>query len=139
MSKSLVKADSKIEKLEGYDELLCDIRGLLEKAKYYAYKAVDNIRVQTYWQIGERIVGKELQHKERADYGKKVIEMLAIDLGFDRRLFYRIVKFYRMYQIVATVSPQLSWSHYEVLITMEDNEIRRFYEQQTLQNAWSVR
>ena len=138
-SKSLVKADNKEEKPEGYDELLYDINSLLEKAKYYAYKAVDNIRVQTYWQMGERILREELEHKERADYGKRVIEMLAEDLGFDRRLFYRIVKFYRTYPIVATVSPQLSWSHYEVLIAIEGNEIRRFYEQRTVQNAWSVR
>ncbi len=141
MSKSAITVTNKIEKLklEGYDELLYDLKSLLEKAKYYTYKAVDNIRVQTYWQMGERILREELQHKERGDYGKKVIEMLAVDLGFDRRLFYRIVKFYRTYPIVATVSPQLSWSHYEVLIAIEDNEIRRFYMQQTIQNAWSVR
>ena len=139
MSKPLVKIGNKVEELEGYGELLYDIRTLLEKARYSAYKTVDNIRVQTYWQIGERIVREELQHNGRADYGKRVVEMLAVDIGFDRRLFYRIVKFYRTYPIVATVSPQLSWSHYEVLITVEDNEIRRFYEQQTIQNAWSVR
>lgn len=130
MSESLVKANNKVENLEDYDELLCDIRGLLERAKYHAYKAVDNLRVQTYWQIGERIVREELQHKERADYGKRVIEMLAVDIGFDRRLFYRIVKFYRMYQIVATVSPQLSWSHYEALITMgQMNKYLNYYKE----------
>jgi len=38
----LVKADNKAEKSEGYGGLLCDARSLLEKAKYHAYKAVDN-------------------------------------------------------------------------------------------------
>ncbi len=138
MDKLAVK-DNKAGKLERYDELLYDIKSLLERAKYAAYKTVDNIRVQTYWQIGERIAREEFQHKERAEYGKRAIEMLAKDLGFERRLFYRIVKFYRKYPIVVTVSPQLTWSHYEALITIEDNKIRLFYGQQTLQNVWSIR
>lgn len=111
MSKSLVKANSKVENREGYSELLCDVMGLPEKAKYPAYKAIDNLRVQTYWQIGERIVKKELLHKERADYGKGVIEMLALDLGLARRTMFEIVQFYRVYPIVHTLSAQLSWSH----------------------------
>ncbi len=41
--------------IENYPELLQDLQSLLTKAKYQAYKAVDNLRVQTYWQIGERI------------------------------------------------------------------------------------
>ncbi|MGB3477816.1 MAG: hypothetical protein WBB67_01505 [bacterium] len=44
-----------LRKLEDYNEILKDIHSLLERTKYQAYKAVDNIRVQTYWQIGERI------------------------------------------------------------------------------------
>jgi predicted nuclease of restriction endonuclease-like (RecB) superfamily len=127
------------EELVGYAEILNDIKSILEKAKYQAYKAVDNIRVQTYWQVGERIVRGELRHNERADYGERLIENLARDLMFDRRLFYRVVGFYRIYPIVVTVSPQLSWSHYEVLISVDGKEIRQFYEQQAIQNTWSVR
>lgn len=38
-----------------YIILINEVKYLLDKAKSQAYKAVDNIRVQTYWQIGERI------------------------------------------------------------------------------------
>ena len=114
-SESLIKLDNKAERLEGYDELLYDIKGLLEKAEYHAYKAVDNIRVQTYQQIGERIVREELQHKERADYGKRVVEILAVDLGFTRRLMFEIVQFYKTYPIVHALRAQLSWTHYGIL------------------------
>ena len=96
--------------LEGYTEILKDIKSLLEKAKYRAYKAVDNLRVQTYWQIGERIVRGELQHRERADYGERVIERLASDLDIAKRNLHNTVRFYRVYPIVQTVSAQLSWS-----------------------------
>ena len=127
------------EGLEGYTEILQDIKSLLEKAKYRAYKAVDNLRVQTYWQIGERIVRGELQHRERADYGERVIERLASDLDIAKRNVHNIVRLYRVYPIVQTVSAQLSWSHFVVLIYLNNKEERLFYEQQTIQNAWSVR
>jgi len=127
------------EGLEGYTEILQDIKSLLEKARYRAYKAVDNLRVQTNWQIGDRIVRGELQHRERADYGERVIENLSIDLDIQRRDIYRMVQFYRTYPIVTSLMSQLSWTHYTVLITITDNEKRRFYEAHTIQNAWSVR
>ncbi|MCK4613636.1 MAG: DUF1016 family protein [Thermoplasmata archaeon] len=137
--KALAKQNKKIDRLEGYNEILTDIQSLLEKAKYQAYKAVDNLRVQTYWQIGERIVRGELEHKERADYGERLIENLASDLGFSRRLMYEIVKSYETYPIVQTVSAQLSWSHYTTLIRVVAKQERKFYEIQSIQNRWSVR
>jgi len=127
------------EGLEGYTEILQDIKSLLEKARYKAYKAVDNLRVQTYWQIGERIVRGELQHRERADYGEQIIEKLASDLDIAKRNLHNTVRFCRVYPIVQTVSAQLSWSHFVVLIYLDNKKERQFYEQQTIQNAWSVR
>ncbi|MBL7117729.1 MAG: DUF1016 family protein [Candidatus Syntrophoarchaeum sp.] len=127
------------EGLEGYTEILQDIKSLLEKAKYRAYKAVDNLKVQTYWQIGERIVRGELQHRERADYGERVIARLASDLDIAKRNLHNTVRFYKVYPIVQTVSAQLSWSHFVELIYLDNKEERPFYEQHTIQNAWSVR
>ncbi len=123
----------------GYKELLQDLRTLLTKAKYQAYKAVDNLRVQTYWQMGERVVREELEHKERAAYGDYLINRLASDLGFSKRVLYEIVQFYRTYPIVQTVSAQLAWSHITELIKLSNKKERDFYEQQIVQNGWSVR
>ncbi len=123
---------------EGYSQVLNDIRFLLDKAKAQAYKAVDNIRVQTYWQIGERIAREELEHKDRADYGKQIINNLAGDLGFKRDELYRIVQFYNAYPIVVTLSRQLSWTHYELLVSISNKEERQFYEFQAIQNSWST-
>ncbi len=123
----------------GYKELLRDLRSLLIKAKYQAYKAVDNLRVQTYWQVGERIVREELQNKEKAEYGARLIERLAPDLGFSKVMLHYMVRFYTVYPIVQTVSEQLSWSHIVELIYIENKEERGFYEQQTILNGWSTR
>jgi len=133
------KTKAEIEKLEGYDEILQDIRSLLQRATYQAYKAVDNLRVQAYWQVGERMDRAVLEHKERADYGERAIERLSFDLGFQRRLLYRMLQFFRTYPIVSTLSTQLSWSHYQELMLISEPDERQFYEIQAIQNTWSVR
>ena len=125
--------------IAGYDALLKDIHSILNKGLSKAYQAVDNIKVQTYWQIGERIVREELEHKNRADYGKRIIEKLANDTGFSRRVLFEIIQFYRIYPIVQTVSAQLSWSHFVELIKLKGDEQRRFYEVQSIINTWSIR
>jgi len=126
-------------KLEPYNNLLKDIKSILQKGLTKAYKAVDNIKVQTYWQVGERIAREELEHKDRADYGKRVIESLARDIGFSRRSMYEIVQFYKAYPIVHTLSAQLSWSHYTIFMKIKEKQKRKFYEYNSIQNIWSVR
>lgn len=133
------KQQNKEGELENYKGILDDVKSILENGKCRAYKAVDNIRVQTYWQIGERIVREELQHKERADYGKKQIDNLAKDLGIGKVNLHYMVRIYTIYPIIQTVSEQLSWSHLVELIYVESKDKRLFYEQQTIQNVWSVR
>ena len=122
-----------------YGLLLNDVRSIIDRGLSKAYKAVDNLKVQTYWQIGERVVREELNHKDRAGYGKNIIEKLAADLSFSRRLMFEIVQFYRGYPIVHTLCAQLSWSHYKLLIAIRKKEERQFYETQSVRNMWAVR
>ncbi|RJQ50384.1 MAG: DUF1016 family protein, partial [Nitrospiraceae bacterium] len=78
-----------------------------------------NIRVQTYWQLGERIVREELNNQDRADYGKYLVDNLAVDLGVKRQRLYEFVQFYRAHPIVRSLSGQLSWTHYRRLLAIE--------------------
>ena len=135
----MAQQDRQLANTTEYKTLLQELRDILSKGQYGAYKAVDNIRVQTYWQMGERIVREELKHKDRADYGEYLIKNLSKDLDIHRRRLYEIVKFYRTYPIVRTVSAQLSWSHYVELIEIVDNQERDFYERQAVLHSWSVR
>lgn len=116
-----------------------DIQYLLEKARVQAYKAVDNIRVQTYWQMGERIAREELNGNNRAVYNEQIIEKLSKDLSFNRVILYRILQFYKSYPIVSTLSRQLSWSHIVELLGVVNLKERQFYERITIENALSVR
>jgi len=137
MPKQVTSPDSGLNK--DYKFLLQELQSILTKGQYTAYKAVDNIKMQTYWQIGERIVREELKHKDRADYGQYLISNLAIDLNMQRQRLHEIVKFYRVYPIVRTVSGQLSWSHYLLLIEFGSDKKRTFYQHKAIQNSWSVR
>ena len=124
---------------DNYNKIRDDIRSILQKGVSKAYKAVDNLRVQTYWQIGERIVREELENKVHSNYGKELIKKLSFDLKIHERTLYRILKFYNAYPILTTVLSELSWSHYVVLIDIDIVTIRRFYEIKTVDGSWSVR
>lgn len=121
-----------------YSHLLKDIKSIMEKGLGRAYQAVDNIKVQTYWQIGERIVREELEHKQRAGYGEMIVTKLADDLNTAVQTLRHIVRFYRTYPIVSAVRRELSWSHYKIISYLEVEE-RQFYEAQVVLNAWSTR
>lgn len=127
-----------IAKIEGYNDLLKDIKSILQKGLTKAYKAVDNIKVQTFWQIGERIAREEINQK-RAGYGEEAVKRLSVDLEIHERTLYRILKFYNTYPILTTVLSELSWSHYLVLIDIKDDKQRRFYETLSVKEGWSVR
>ncbi|MBC8235496.1 DUF1016 family protein [bacterium] len=131
--------DKQLVNTQEYKNLLQELKDILAKGHHAAYKAVDNIRVQTYWQMGERIVREELKHKDRADYGEFLIANLSVDLQIAKRNLYRIVKFYRCYQKVVSLIPQLSWTHYYWLVDIDDSEKREFYERQAVLHSWSVR
>ena len=122
-----------------YQNLLRELQSILSKGLYKAYKAVDNLKVQTYWQLGERIVREELDHKDRAGYGEFMVENLAVDLRIPKRNLYRIVKFYRCYEKMASLMPQLTWTHYYHLVDIDDPAKRTFYERRAVLHSWSVR
>ena len=50
-----------------------------------------------------------------------------------------MLRFYRTYSVVTSLHPQLSWTHYTVLVEIDDTNARRFYESMTVRQAWSVR
>lgn len=132
------KAEGNKTILKGYDEIIHDVRVILEKGLRTAHRAVDYVRLKTYWEVGKRMVEGELANRGRADYGSYLVKRLAKDLGFSRYELSRMMDFYRTYPIVATVPQQLSWSHIRELLPFE-KERRTFYEAKAVDEKWSVR
>ena len=68
---------SKIEKGIESSMVYLQIKELMENAKKQVSVKINNILVQTYWEIGKIIVEDEQKNKERAEYGKKLLKELS--------------------------------------------------------------
>ena len=130
---------------KGLSAFHIEIRGILQSARSKAQTAVNSAMVEAYWLIGKRIVEEEQQGKERAEYGKQLLKNLAKALsaefckGLDERELRRIRQFYLCFPIRDTVRPELSWSHYRLLIRVEDKKARAYYQQESIEQQWSYR
>lgn len=62
---------------------LTDIKSIIEQGRKAAYSSVGSIMIETYWQIGKRIVEEEQQGKGRAGYGEQLIDKLSEQLTSD--------------------------------------------------------
>lgn len=126
-------------------ELFDSIRELLINSRSQLIKTVNTVMVQTYWQIGKLIVEDEQEGNTRAAYGKQVLENLAKELqrefgkGFDSRNLRHMRAFYLSYPIWNTVCTELSWSHYRVLLRIDNIKARTWYLHECAQQHWSVR
>ena len=125
--------------------LLLDLKFLIADASQNAIRSVDFHRTVMYWKIGERIFNEEQHGKERADYGNYLIKYLSEQLqpefgsGFSVRQLERYRQFYRMFPIASTLRTQLSWSHYKLLLSVDNEDKREYYIAETTKNNWSVR
>lgn len=96
-----------------------------------------------YWTIGQRIVEKEQQGKERANYGSYLIKNLAKQIepeygsGFSVRQLELSRQFYRTYPIANTLCSQLNWSQYKLLIAITDTDKREYYQLEAINECWS--
>ena len=133
-----------MEKLTKKD-IIDDIKEIIDKSKYIVVRNVNTIMLQTYWSIGRRIVEEEQNGKERAEYGSKMMIYLSKELtkeygrGFSRSNLQSMRNFYLLYQKSQTLSGKLSWSHYLLLLSVDDINARLFYQHECENSNWSVR
>lgn len=88
---------------------------------------IEEAKVRTYWETGRLVDRYVEQHtpsgKERAVYNKQIVERLSRDLGIDETTLYRSVLFAQQFKKVAR--GPLSWSHYRILIAVDQPEKRK--------------
>lgn len=127
--------------------LIRDIREMIEAARSAVAATVNAGLTVLYWRIGERI-NREILKGKRADYGKQILATLSQDLsrdyseGFSYSALTRMVKFAQCFPdpaIVATLSQQLSWSHFRELLSLERPLQREFYAEMCRIERWSMR
>ena len=129
------------------ENLYKNILNLLKNSKEQVLRTVNSTMVKTYFEIGRLIVEDEQKGFERAEYGKETLKNLSAKLtkelgkGFSQRNLEQMRQFYLVYSISQTVSAEfkLSWSHYLVLMRIENLSERNFYEIEAINNNWSLR
>ncbi|WP_228419989.1 DUF1016 N-terminal domain-containing protein [Chryseobacterium camelliae] len=118
-------------------KLFADVSHLIEQSRQKVAMQANSALTLLFWQVGKRIIDDVLQN-QRAEYGKQVVPTLAAQLeklygrNFIEKNVQRMMQFAEFFpdmQIVVTVSRQLSWSHFLILIPLKSDETRRFYAQ----------
>ena len=129
----------------GIDSLIHQITDLVAQGRAQVRQSVNHVMVQTYWQIGCLIVEYEQQGAERAAYGKQQLQRISAELtqrlgkGFDTRNLRNMRSFYLMFQNWNAVRTELSWTHYRVLLRVENAHARDWYLQEAIEQNWSAR
>jgi predicted nuclease of restriction endonuclease-like (RecB) superfamily len=122
------------------------VKQLLRKARQNAILSVNSLMVQTYFELGKRIVEEEQNGKAEATYGEYLLQNLSDELtaefgkGYSRRNLELIRKFYLTYRFTKSpISQRLTWTHFLNLMRIDNEDERAFYEIETVKNNWSVR
>ncbi len=124
------------------------IKQLIKEARQKSYAAINAVMLDTYWHIGQRIVEQEQQGKSRADYGARLLSLLADELtaaygkGFSTRNLWYYRQFYTLlpdWEKVNTRVQNLTWSHIRTLLRVTNKDARIWYLNEAARQTWSVR
>jgi predicted nuclease of restriction endonuclease-like (RecB) superfamily len=161
-------SNKEIRRVRTYNNLLSKIARILAEARTKLVRGINRTQVLAYREIGKEIIEFEQKGKARAKYGEELIKKLSKDMtekfgmGFSEINLRNMRRFYLEFpaQIQQTLSvksqkqqtlpavskaqggqfePMLSWSHYCELLKIEEPLARSFYEQEAIENNWSVR
>ena len=127
------------------DDLYAKVAGLISSARQQVRSAVNQAMVMTYWQIGQLIVEDEQSGKARAEYGKTVLKKMSDRLtqqfgkGFDISNLRYMRRFYLAFPIRDALRPDLSWTHYRLLLKVESEVARQWYMREASSEGWSTR
>jgi len=135
-----------LKDVEGYAQLLNDLKARIQSALTRAALAVNRELLALYWDMGKLIVERQQQH----GWGDAVIDRLSQDLrrelpdnkGFSRANLFRMRMFYLSYkdsgEFVAQLVRQIPWGHNIVIWEkVKDSKAREYYLRACIENGWS--
>lgn len=156
MKKQMISKHSSND--QSVEDVYNQIAPLIRQARTHIMRTIDTTMIQTYWNIGKFIVEEEQRGGARAEYGTELLRTLSKRLtkefgkGFGVTTLEDIRKFYLVYSRPFQIShavrgeletpifqPNLSWTHYRLLMRLTRPEARNFYEIEASQNNWSSR
>jgi len=123
------------------------VSAIIENRKFRAQSAANSEATLMFWEVGQ-YVNSIILNARRAAYGKQIVATLSLQLqvkygsSFELTNLRRMMRFaerFADYGIVATLSPQLSWSHIIELLPLKSDEARNYYAQDVLHRRYGVR
>lgn len=127
------------------ESIYASIKTILDEARSKVMRTVNFAMVQAYWEIGRIIVEEEQSGKERAEYGKALIEELSKRLaadygrGFTKTNLSYMRQFYLTFTNFHALRGELTWTHYRLLLRVDNSDARNFYLLESIENNWSTR
>jgi len=132
---------------DSLDRSFAEVVDLIRAAKTQAYRAVNTVLVELYWQVGEYVSRKV----EAENWGKGTVKGLSAHIrqamptarGFSSQNLWRMKQFFETYcsdEKLSTLSRQLPWSHnMAILSKCARPEEREFYLRLASKEGWSFR
>ena len=121
-----------------------EVKKVLQEARNKVYRTANNAMVEAYWNIGRIIVEKQ-SGNEKAEYGAELLKNLSKEMtkefgkGFTLTNLKYMRQFYLTFPKSHALSDQLSWTHYRLLMRVENENARNFYIEETIKSNWSTR
>jgi len=151
-----------------YKDFFDNVARLIEQARTYVGRTADLTMCVTYFEVGRLIVEQEQGGKVRAEYGRGLLKELSEFLnerfgkGFSETNLRNARKFFQIYsssiqQILSAeldiqkmpsiykvlldnpIPFKLSWSHYQILMRIKNDDERSFYEIEAANQQWTVK
>ena len=130
--------------LEIEDSIYKEIKSILEQARNKVYKVANSTMVEAYWNIGRVIVEKQ-GGSNKAEYGTALIKNLSKKMtkefgkGFTVANLKNMRQFYLIFQKSYALRSELTWTHYRLLMRVENENARNFYIEECIKSNWSTR
>ncbi|MCF8342972.1 MAG: PDDEXK nuclease domain-containing protein [Chitinophagaceae bacterium] len=130
-----------------HQKLFDELSALIEQGKQKIAFAANSALTLLFWHLGKRI-NEEVLHNERAEYGKRIIEVVSLQLenkygrNFNEKNIRRMVRFsqdFSDFNILPTLSAKLSWSHFIELFPLKSTEAKLYYAQKAADEFWGIR
>ena len=123
---------------QNYNRLRIRVAQILTTGKERARQAVERETLQSYWGVGRILHEHLLAYKQRAEYGARVVSLLARDIQIGERQLYKMLQFFRAFPILPSWT-ELGWGHYRALLGVPAEAERLAYLEGAVRGGWSVR
>lgn len=121
-----------------------EIKNILSTARNKVYQSANFAMVEAYWNIGKSII-EEQGGNEKAEYGIGLLKELSKQMtedfgkGFTVTNLKNMRQFYLTFPKSYALRSELSWTHYRLLMRVENENAREFYMQESVKSQWSTR